>query len=233
MKPTVLCKDIALLFAWGGDNENDERITAPPKPGPPKKATRKAADDDDDDDDEEFIPDAKDRKIRKLSREAARRRTNERTLEEENERLREENENLRDSVNKAVKLQTKYDKLVEDHGKLEGRTREQTIRNAIQNNDELAWYDTSMVLSLLNREELAVDLEDGTVGGLEDQLKKIAKDKPFLLKDAGGSQGNNGSQQRPSGQTPQSSAGGNRNQEIRQSEDKMIEQFPALRNVMK
>lgn len=227
-----------LLFACGADPEpKDPPRVELPKPGPPRKKAANKDDDDDDDDDEDLIPDPRDRKIKRLSRENGRRRNHERDLEEQLESANEHIAELTSQVENGIKLQKRYDTLKTEHEGLLGSTKEQAIRTAIsgdmtEDGKPRAWYDTSMVLSLLDREGLAVDLSDGSVGGLKEQLEAIAKEKPFLLKNASGDQGNSANNQ-PSGFAPQSSAGGNRRQVAADSERELVDMFPALRNVTK
>lgn len=236
---------LSLLFAWGGDSDGgDPPRIEPPKPKAPSK--RKAApvvNEDDDDDDDELIPDPRDRKIRRLSRENARRRTRERELEEELESYKERVEDLEKVSTDAVKLQKSYDKLKSEFDGLQGNARDQAIRAALSadkvkdkdgKETPRAWYDVDMVLSLLDRDSLAVDLSDGSVGGLSDQLNQLAQEKPFLVKAVSGDQGNGANNyQRPTGSAPQTSAGGNRSQEAQRTERELVDMFPALRNVTK
>lgn len=230
-----------LLFTCGGDPGDDEppRIEPPkPKPTARKKAVVR---DDDDDDDDDYITDPRDRRIKKLSAENARRRTANNDLQEQLEAAREEIESLTVTVNNGVKLQKKYDDLKTSVAKDQAHYKEQAIRNALgrdqaEDGTARAWYDEAMVLGLLDRDGLAVDLTDGSIGGLSEQLAKIAEEKPFLLKAASGDQGKSPQQQQqqqPSGQAPQSSAGGNRGQAPQANEQEMFEMFPALRNVTK
>lgn len=231
-----------LLFACGGDGDDDKeppRIDPPKPKAPAKRPTPKRSDPDDEDYD--YIEDPKDRKIKKLSDECARRRNHENELEGQLELKDEEIQGLTQTVNNAVKLQTKYDKLRGEFDGLQSKSKEQAIRTALSTDkivDEKgketprAWYDVDMVLSLLDRESIAVDLTDGSVGGLSEQLNQLAEQKPFLVKAASGDQGNSANN-RPTGSAPQTSAGGTRNQEVQRSEREMVDMFPALRNVTK
>lgn len=237
--------DTDKLFAFGGDAENEPpRIETVPE-REPKAKPRTPSDDDDDDDDDEFIKDPKDQRIRKLSREANRRRIENRdaktALAEKDEEIAE----LRAQLGKAVKLQSSYDKLKTDSESQIETVRRMAIRSAIEKdaiqNDKgepvpRAWYDTNMVESLLDTKQLAVDLSDFSVGGLQDQLNSIAEKSPFLVKSSESSNQNgrqpNGQQQfqQPSGQAPQSSATGTGEQNASLEQDKMLGDFPALRS---
>lgn len=237
---------LQLLFACGGDSSAEEKDPPridPPKPKPAPRSRRRQDDDDDDDfSDYDYIQDPKDRRIKKLSDEGAKKRNQINALKEQIEQLQEQIQERDATIANAVKLQSKYDKLKADHDGLQMKSREQAIRTALASDKIVdkdgkehprAWYDVDMVLSLLDRDTLAVDLSDGTVGGLEDQLNQLAEQKPFLVKAASGEQGSGANTQRPTGSVPQTSAGGTRSQEAQRSEQDLLNDFPALRNVMK
>lgn len=244
MKSTVLGKDIALLFSWGADDDDDDkkvpRISEnPPKPGGQKKKRRDVVLDDDDDDDEDDDPprNEADRRRRRLSRENSRRRIENKNLQADLEDANETIASLQGELKKAVKVQTAYDNLKQTHESQQETVRNMAIRNAIASNDKLKWYDVNMVVRELDQSAISVDLSDFKVGGLEDQLKSIAKDKPFLVKAGEESSqqqqsGNNEYRRTPSGQAPQSSASGTRAQEASANESQMLQDFPALQKVI-
>ena len=225
------------LVAWGADGEEDdldegEGATAPkPKPGPRKITKPIVIDDDEDDEDDEteHIKDPKDRKILKLSRENRNRRRRERELETEKAALADELQAQKDGdATDAGKWQRKHSTLETKYKELEAKAKNGAIRTAVVSNSDYKWHDVDMVLDLLDRDQLAVDLDDGSVGGLEDQLKVIAKKKAFLLKSTSGAPGGNNGR---TGSAPQSSATGTRGQEAASTETELLDTFPALRNL--
>lgn len=236
--------DTDKLFAFGGDAENEPpRIETVPERRP-KAKPRTPSDDDDDDDDDEFIKDPKDQRIRKLSRESNRRRIANRELTDALAEKDDEISALREQLENASKVQKAFDKLKTDSTKQLETVRRMAIRSAIEKdaveNDKgepqkRAWYDTNMVESLLDPNQLSVDLNDFSVGGIREQLDAIAEKSPFLVKGLEGSAKNgsqtNGQQhQQPSGQAPQSSATGTGEQNASLEQDKMLGDFPALRS---
>lgn len=252
MKKLEAQRALKAILAFGADNDDDEDEDDAPRPKPGdrrrnRNQSRRAEDDDDEDDSFHrggkfgHIANEKDRRIAELTDENAKRRI-------QNRDLREENEELQASLKRATKLQPKLDDLQKKYDDLEKASKISAIRNAIANGEQ-KYHDLEMVLGLLNQEELAVDLSDGTIGGLEDQLNKIAEDRPFLVK-AGESkegegddkdksksnaqQSNQNQNQNPSGYTPQSSASGARNQQVAEEElkKKMVGDFPALANLL-
>jgi DNA gyrase/topoisomerase IV subunit A len=226
------------LFAFGGDSDGEddqEKIKEVPVRKPNGQfASKSADDDDDDDDDDEFIPDPKDRKIKKLSRENNRRRISNREMTEAMKAKDQEIADLRKELGKANRLQKKFDELTKEHNSQLGTVRRMAIRQAIEQ-DKLedgtkrSWYDVNMVEALLKDDELAVDLSDFTVGGLEEQLSAIAEEKPFLVKSGSENrQEERRSNTQPSGFAPQSSATGSMDQQGSSEEEQMVRDFPAL-----
>lgn len=237
MKSTVLRKDIAKFFAFGGDNEDPPRIKVPPEQPKPKPRNRRRDDDDDDDDDDDYSgPGGKDKRIYKLSQENKNRRRENNSLKDQLAEKDERIEELEGELRKAGKVQQALDKAKGDIDALNARVREQAIRSSVgkikdKDGKDLVWYDEDMVLSLIDRKELSVDTNDFTVGGLEDQLRKIAEEKPFLVKESSGSGGNSQTRQ-PSGQAPQSSATGTQQQNNRNKEQEFSNRFAAMNNLV-
>ena len=241
MKTTVLRKGIADLFAFGGDNDGEELEPIAPVPSRDSKgkfSSKSSEEDDDEDDDDEYINDPKDRKLRKLSRESNRRRIANRELKEELSSKEQEIAELRAELKKADRLQKSYDKLVKDHGDQQATVRRMAIRRAIESDtpeegQKRSWYDVNMVEQLLKKDELAVDLNDFSVGGIQEQLNAIAEEKPFLVK-ASETQDEKEipqNRQNPSGSAPQSSATGTQGQQRSNEEAQMVADFPALSRV--
>ena len=124
------------LFAFGGDSDGEddqEKIKEVPVRKPNGQfASKSADDDDDDDDDDEFIPDPKDRKIKKLSRENNRRRISNREMTEAMKAKDQEIADLRKELGKANRLQKKFDELTKEHNSQLGTVRRMAIRQAIE-----------------------------------------------------------------------------------------------------
>lgn len=241
MNSTVLRKDFSLFFAFGGDVEPKDppRVTVPEEK--PSVLDRLPKPDDDDDDDDDHIDDPKDRKIAKLSKENKLRRITNKNLDSRVSQLEEENASLRKELGKAEKLQTSYDELKTKRNEEQTALRRMAIRSAIEKdsieNDQgeatpRAWYDVSMVQSLLDKDQISVDLNDFSVGGLREQLDKIAEERPFLVKpnDSGSS---NQNQRTPSGSAPQSSATGTPRQQQNADENALLAEFPAMQGLIK
>ena len=147
-----------------------------------------------------------------------------------------------------MRFKTKYDTLQKKYTDLEEGARLQAIRNAIQSNDNVKFHDTEMVMGLLNRDSISVDLKDGSIGGLEDQISQISESRPFLVKETAKKDGSDkeseskdqlqqfpGQTPPPSGTPPQSSATGNRNAQASEEETmkRMLADFPAMSSLSK
>lgn len=183
--------------------------------------------DDDSDDDEPEPKDPKDRKILKLKDENAKRRLRERELEQQLEAVTSENEELKSTGDSdTAKWRRKYELMEDKFNKLRSTSQVGAIRSAIVGNEQFKWHDVNLVINQLDMDELAVDFEDGSVGGLEDQLSVLAEKRPFLLKNH--EQDRVDRQERPTGDAPQTSAAGDRYTEASVREDEMLREFPAL-----
>ena len=223
------------LLAYGADSENDANDETdndgrteshePPKPGDRRRTrnrneSRNDSDEDlDYDDDEDLsggkfdhIRDRRDRRIARLSDENSKWRNNFRNAQKDNDRLEKENQ-----------------KLVEKYEKLEAEAKTSAIRNAILSG-ETHFHDISMVMGLLNSDELAVDLRDGSIGGLDDQIISITESHPFLVKDKDGQGQGQKTSAQPSGIPPRSSASGEKSRGDTEKEQmqKMMADFPAM-----
>lgn len=92
--------------------------------------------------------------------------------------------------------------------------------------NKYTWHDPETALALLDTSEVTID-EGGKVIGLEDAMAKLAKAKPFLLKqeDKGNSNGGGG---RPSGSQPPSNGKGGGSSDA-QKRNELEKKYPALR----
>ena len=219
------------VFAFGA--EDNDRIDDVPSRKTPSIDPDPDPDEEDDDD---FIPDEKDRRLRKLSRSEARKRIQNKQLKDALAEKEAENADLRKELQKAQKLQKKFDEVVQEKTDQESTIRRIAIRQAIEKDaaedgSKRTWYDVNMVESLLKSEELAIDTKDFSVGGLKEQLDAIAEEKPFLVKSSESSDKGDRTP-RSSGSAPQSSATGTQEQN-RSNEDQTLRQdFPALNTLV-
>lgn len=81
------------------------------------------------------------------------------------------------------------------------------LHNKFLASNKITWHDPETALALLDTSEVVIE-EGGKVVGLEDAITKLAKAKPFLVKEeksGGGSSGGG----RPSGSQPPSNPKGN------------------------
>ena len=231
-------------FAFGGDGNDDPPGGGAPTPNTAARSRRRRRrddDDDDPDDDEDDVDDLllikneKDRKIKRLSKENGRRRRSQRELREELDAKDDQIEELQGKLKTAEAWEGRHNKLKEELDGIKSAQTDQAIKSAVSNfeiakDKKAEWHDSDMVLSMLDKSKLAINPKTGEVGGLDDQLKDLAKNKPFLLKSAGGtSEGNNAG---PTGSTPQSSAAGTKGSEAAQDEAKIREMFSAFNSVV-
>lgn len=214
----------------GGDSGNEGGDEGGRKPSPrdlANKGSRKSKKDDDDDDDEEddlsHIADPKDRRIAELSREARNRRRELRAAQRELDEARATvAQKETDGVKGQETLKTKLAEANETISKLKGQMETGLLRNQINEFDTIKWHDTTLVIKELNRAKIDVDLEDGYVDGLQKELKRIAKEKPFLVKESSSGASGSGS----TGSHPQ---GGSTNTQTTHAEQAKA-RFPWLAN---
>lgn len=201
--------DLLLLPFRGGDNDgstgNDGNESSKDNADKvvDKDKDDSGGDDDDDDDDLAGITDPRDRRIAELSREAARHRREKNANKKNAERIQAELDALKKGEgsekeqweSEKTSLEQKYEELLTN-------TSNTVLRNAVKDPDnKYSWYDVPVVMGLVNRDAIEIDLEEGVVDGLEAELKRIAKEKPYLVKKApaGGGSSNNGSNGNGSG----------------------------------
>lgn len=152
------------------------------------------ADDDEDEDDKGKKKDPRDARIEELSAEAKKRRLRARALREENEALKAENARL-----KKVKAKAKDDDEDEDDDKsdddskstketeaLKERLRKQAIRSEFTEilanpKTKIKFKDPKVAFRLLDLDDVEYDEDEDEVDGLEDAVKALAKEAPYLL----------------------------------------------------
>lgn len=181
LSPEDIDKSKFLLPLYGAeDPDEDDKEKG-------KKKGKDSEDDDDDDDDDEDdlskIEDPKDRRIAELSSEAAKRRRERNTERKAREAAEAERDKLANAGKSAEEtLKAELEKEKERNSTLTGAVTKNLLRNEILEHDKYKWHDVSLVIKELDHDELEVDIDEMKVDGLTDQLKKLAKEKPFLLK---------------------------------------------------
>lgn len=92
---------------------------------------------------------------------------------------------LTKATEKVTDLETSIQTLTKENQSLR-------LENSFALNNSFTWHDPSVVMDLVRKRDDVVIEEDGTVKGMDEALKKVAKDKPFLVKsdeDGDGSSG--------------------------------------------
>jgi hypothetical protein len=78
---------------------------------------------------------------------------------------------------------------------------------AVLKNKKFEWNDHTIVQKLVDKSGIKIDVKKGTVEGVDEALKALAKEHPYLLKKSEGNGDGNGSQGTPLG-TPANASGG-------------------------
>ena len=164
----------------------------------------------------------------------------------ENDRLKQENADLKKAQEDAARkeksdlenTQKDLTAATESLTKREQVLERNLVETAILKFADFTWHDVDLVVAALNKDEIKVDLDTGAVTGHEDELKRIAKDKPFLVasskkqkKEDQNNGGNNGQQNQQRGASG-SNPGGAGQQQVNQAvanREKLISSSPALR----
>lgn len=89
--------------------------------------------------------------------------------------------------------------LKEDNAKLTLVNTENLLKLSIYENKKYSWKDASIVSKLIDRSEIKIDVKSGKVEGVEDALKKLAKDHAYLLAGADDNNSGNGNSGVPNG----------------------------------
>jgi hypothetical protein len=147
------------------------------------------------------------------------------TLEEQLDAEKKKNIRLNKELSKAQQDKKKADQdrdaakerddLKTENDKLHELMDSKFLVWAIATDSKHTWQDAEDVVKFIKSDEINIDIEKGTVDGLDLALKRIAKDKPYLLvpKDDG-----TGGQ--PSGSHPVGSKTGSTADEIRKIGEK-------------
>ena len=109
---------------------------------------------------------------------------------------------------KEENLTKENTQLKEDNSKLTLVNTENLLELAIFKNGKYDWVDANVVSKLIDRTAIKIDAKSGKVEGVEDALKKLAKDHPYLLKGAVDNGSGNGNPNDPYGSTAGTPASG-------------------------
>lgn len=210
----VLDDDPFLRPLFGADRDEDDddddedekpKGSERPKPGDRRRVRTRKESDDDDEDDLDGIEDPNLRRIAELSRESARRRREKNQEKKRADELQAELDQIKNKgKDENETVQNEMKALREQNDKLQAQLQRQAVRTAIVNNDSYKWHDVDDVYSKLDMEDIDIDPDTGDVDGLEQQLKTLAKKKPYLLREskASGDNGDAGVRPGSTGQNP-------------------------------
>lgn len=141
------------------------------------------SDDEDTDDDSGSDEEIKDPKVHKLSKENEKHRQRNNRLREENERMQARLKEIEDKdkgdLEKATESVTD---LTTKNETLEKTVGEQALRIAFLEDTSFKWKNPKTALRLADLSEVTID-DEGNVEGLNEALKALAKDEPYLLAD--------------------------------------------------
>lgn len=96
------------------------------------------------------------------------------------------------SADEADRVASERDSYKQKYEKLKELMSTSYLDNAIRGQTKFDFHDTEAVRAFLDQSKIRLDLDTGQIDGLDEQLRKIAKDKPYLVKqpeNAGGGDG--------------------------------------------
>lgn len=220
-----------------GEDDDEEETTRRPKPSDMKRKrernARRQRDEEDEDEDDEDL-DEKDLRLREVSKEAARRRREKNAEKRRADALeRELNELKNQGKDEEETRSNELKTLRYENEKMKAQLNKSIVRTAISSG-KYNWHDLDEVYQKLDLEDIEIDYETGDVDGLEEQLKYIAKKKPYLLKDASGDDGSSSRGQ--SGSTGHNPPSGGRSKSRQTSEaaqrDYLTNKYKSLREIV-
>jgi 3-methyladenine DNA glycosylase AlkC len=190
------------------------------------------ADADDDDEEDDDDPDGKSKKNKKLGEkdqqiadltaEVARHKKRRAAGEERITRLVEENRQLKANGSSDDELKKTNTEVTEERDALKVDNSKLVVENAFLKSNTISWKDPEAALKLADLSD--VTFEDGHADGLAAALRKLAKEKPYLVADKPGSK----TVTRKTGDKP--APKGRRTEAQKQAEEKkLLDRYPALR----
>lgn len=205
-KTLVTASTVPFFIIYGAEGEGDDGDKSGKAGAGGKTDTKgKTGDEKDADEDEDEEIDPKDAQIRDLSAEARKRRLANKATERERDQLKAQIE-ARDRKDKTDLENATSDNAKRDEksAKMESTLRANLLETAILRETKYTWHDASDLHNALDMDQIDIDVEAGSVEGLADELKRVAKDKPYLLK-SGKKDGDDDKEVKkngPSGQNP-------------------------------
>lgn len=157
-------------------------------------------------------------------------------LKRENAKRRLENKDLQGQLDKALadlKAFTDRDKteiekatgavqdLTDQNAKLADKVNKLALENAFLSDNTFKWRNPRAALKLADLSKVEID-DDGTVTGLGEALKALAKSDPYLLAEEAGDDDQSGKS--PTGQPPK-----NKTPRGTPEREKLLAKYPALR----
>ncbi len=176
------------LLIWGGDGERETDDNDPPADDDQDVDDDDDTDDDEQDDDQDDDP--KDKSKAKTKSKS--KKDDEPTLEEQLDAEKRKNIQLQRQITKNKNAQTKADadkdvtkdrdRLKTENDQLRSMMDDNLLEWSIGKNKKFQWQNEGDVMAFINTDAISIDLDNKKIEGLDLELKRIAKEKPYLLK---------------------------------------------------
>lgn len=180
-----LAPDGTLIHQFSGSDPEGES-----QEGQDDNEGEDGGDDDDPDDGEDeldAIKDERDRKIAKLARENKKRRIEAREAKRRADDLQAAADAAAAEAGSGDKseverMKAELQKEKDERAVLETNLKRNLVETAILRDQKYVWHDSESVYAALAHEDIDIDLQTRSIDGLEDELDRIAGEKPFLVK---------------------------------------------------
>lgn len=96
-----------------------------------------------------------------------------------------------------AEVEAERDRYKQQYEQLKAVVETQMLDWAIAIDKKYDWHDAEAVRAFINKSDIRLDLDNGKIEGLDLELKRIAKEKPYLMKAATNSQKQQDQQQNP------------------------------------
>lgn len=94
---------------------------------------------------------------------------------------REKDKALTEAIEGAENVEAERDAYKEKYEKLLKYVESDAIDSAILKNSKYEWHDVEAVRAFIDRNNIRLDIDNGVIDGIDMELKRIAKEKPYML----------------------------------------------------
>lgn len=173
------------LRIWGGDGNRDDADPADTSDDNESDEDENESDDEDADDDDYDSGSDSDKPKAKTKKTNDDADADSDALKRENIRLKQRLDKIDEEKREKTKDSKDRDKeltrIQDENARLTTFMNTSFVETAILKEKKYDWHDISDVMRFVDKNSIRIDLETGEIDGLGLELKRLAKDKPYLL----------------------------------------------------